>query len=380
MFTGGESPPTRELPKMTARVYNFSPGPAVLPEPVLRQAQEEMLSLPGLGMSVLEISHRSDEFLAIHEQAKSRLRKLLALPDHYTILFLQGGSRLQFAMIPMNFAGDPASAAYLVTGTWSEKAAEEAETLLGGRAETVCNTKATNYDRLPEVGSYTVPPAAAYAYYCSNETVQGVQFPTEPEVGGVPLICDASSDFLSRPLPIEKYALIYACAQKNAGPAGVTIVILRKELLDRCPAGLPGYLDYKVQAKHDSMFNTPPTFGIYMVNLVAHWLLEDVGGLASIEARNVEKSQMLYEAIDASAGFYAGHAQTNARSIMNVTFRLPNDELQQSFLEQSEAQGLFGLAGHRSVGGMRASIYNAMPVAGVTALRDFMQDFAQRNA
>ncbi len=365
---------------MTARVYNFSPGPAVLPEPVLKQAQEEMLSLPGLGMSVLEISHRSKEFLAIHEQAKSRLRKLLSLPDDYSILFLQGGSRLQFAMIPMNFAAEPQSAAYLVTGTWSEKAAEEAEALLNGRSHTVFDTKATNYDRLPEPGTCSIPPTAAYAYYCSNETVQGVQFPIEPDVGSVPLVCDASSDFLSRPLPMDKYALIYACAQKNAGPAGVTIVIVRNEMLERCPAGLPGYLDFKLQVEHDSMFNTPPTFAIYMVDLVANWLLETVGGLSEIEARNQEKSRMLYDVIDASGGFYQGHAQANARSKMNVTFRLPNDQLHQTFLTQSEAQGLFGLAGHRSVGGMRASIYNAMPVSGVVALRDFMQDFAQRNA
>ena len=361
---------------MTDRVFNFSAGPAVMPEKVLMQARDEMMSLPGLGMSIMEISHRSDTFQAIHDAARTNIKALLGVPDDYEILLLQGGSRLQFTMIPMNLAAPGQSADYFVTGSWSQKAAAECRKVESVTTNVVCDYSETLFDRIAQPGEYQINPDAAYAYYCSNETVQGVQFPTEPDVGNVTLVSDSSSDIFSRPLDVEKYGLIYACAQKNAGPAGVTIVIVRKDLLDRCRDTLPGYLNFKTHADADSMFNTPPTFAIYMVNLVAKWLLEDVGGLESMFARNREKAEMLYEVIDDSDGFYRPHALPGSRSIMNVTFNFASDTLLADFVKEATKRNLYNLKGHRSVGGIRASIYNAMPIEGVVQLRDFMKDFS----
>jgi len=362
---------------LTERVFNFSPGPAVLPLPVLQQAQRELVCLPGYGMSVLEMSHRAPGFLDILAAAKSLLRELLAIPDNYQIVFLQGGSRLQFSMVPMNLLrGQSGAAEYLVTGSWSKMAVDEAKR--EGKVNVAWDGKPTNYDRLPKTGELKIAPDAAYAYICSNETIQGVQFATEPDVASVPLVCDSSSDFLHCPLPIAKYGLIYACAQKNAGPAGVTVVIIRDDLLQRSQDSLPGYLNYNHHVKEDSLYNTPPTFAIYLMKLVLEWLKDEVGGLTRMHAINQQKARLLYDAIDESGGFYRGHAQKGARSLMNVTFRLPSEALEKEFVKTGEDRGLDGLKGHRSVGGIRASIYNAMPTAGVESLANFMREFKQK--
>jgi phosphoserine aminotransferase len=358
----------------TDRVYNFSPGPAAMPLAVLEQAQRELVSLPGYGMSMLEMSHRSPGFLDVLASAKQLLKELLAIPDNYKVIFLQGGSRLQFSMVPMNLLrGQKEAADYLVTGSWSKMALDEANR--EGSARAVWNGKPTNFDRLPKASELQLNPAAAYVYLCSNETIQGVQFKSEPETGNAPLVCDASSDFLHRPLPVEKYGLIYACAQKNAGPAGVTAVIIREDLLARSQDSLPGYLNYANHVQADSLYNTPPTFAIYLMNLVLRWLKDDIGGLDKMHQLNREKAKLLYDVIDASGGFYRGHAQPDDRSLMNVTFRLPSEDLEKAFVKQGEEQALEGLKGHRSVGGIRASIYNAMPRAGVEALAEFMREF-----
>jgi len=363
---------------MSDRVYNFSPGPAVLPVPVLEQAQRDLLALPGAGASILEISHRSKAFEGILAEAKSRLKSLLGIPDNYQILFLQGGARLQFSMIPMNLLRAAGTAAeYVVTGSWSKSALEEAKK--EGPVTVAWNGKETNYDRLPALGSLPINPQAAYVYIASNETIQGIQFATDPDMGDVPLICDASSDFLHRPVDISRYGMLFACAQKNAGPAGVTIVIIRDDLLARGQDSLPGYLNYRVHVENNSLWNTPPVFGIYVFGLIAQWLQEEIGGLDKMYALNRQKAQMLYEVIDASQGFYRGHAQPECRSLMNVTFRLPNEELEKKFLTEAAKLKLCDLKGHRSVGGMRASIYNAMPLEGVRTLRDFMQEFSANN-
>lgn len=364
---------------MTKRFYNFSPGPAVLPEPVLAEVQRDLMALPGVGASILEISHRSRTFQQIINQAEVNLRQLVNIPDEYAVLFLQGGSRLQFSMVPMNLLGEtPQSASYVLTGSWGKHAAREAAK--EGNVLIAWDGKSDNYDRIPADSDLDISPNAGYVHSTSNETIQGVQFPTEPQVGDVPLVCDASSDFLCRPLDITKYGLLYACAQKNSGPAGVTVVVIRKDLLARSRDSLPSYLNYKIQADAGSLMNTAPTFAIYVVSLVTKWLLTDVGGLENMEAQNRAKAKLLYDVIDRSNGFYAGHAQPAARSIMNVTFRLPSEELTAKFVDEARQRELVELKGHRSVGGIRASIYNAMPVEGVEALRDFMNDFVEQNS
>ena len=292
---------------MEKRVYNFSPGPAVLPLPALEEAQRDLVALPGAGISILEISHRSKQFSKIIEQAEANLRTLLAIPDNYRVLFLQGGALLQFGMIPLNFlrgSGKPAD--YIVTGTWSKKASEEAKTQ--GTVRTAWDGKATNYDRTPQQADLKLDPGAAYAYITSNETIQGVQYAGEPDVGDVPLVCDSSSDFLCRPVPVARYGVLFACAQKNAGPAGVTIVIIRDDLVAKSPADLPSMLNYRTMAENKSLLNTPPVFAIYMVKLVTDWLLDEIGGLDKMAELNRKKSQLLYETIDASNGFYQAHA------------------------------------------------------------------------
>ena len=364
---------------MEKRVFNFSPGPAVLPLPALEEAQRDLLALPGVGISILEISHRSATFGQIIAQAEANLRRLLAIPDHYHVLFLQGGAQLQFAMVPMNLLrASGHSADYVITGSWGKKAMKEAKTQGGVRV--AFDGDKNNCRHVPAQDELELDSGAAYVHVTSNETIQGVQFKTEPETGGVPLVCDASSDFLCRPLPIEKYGVLYACAQKNAGPAGVTIVIIRDDLVRKPADGLPSMLSYKAMAEGKSLFNTPPCFGIYMVKLVTDWLLGEVGGLDKMHEINKNKAAMLYEAVDQSAGFYQGHADQASRSIMNVTFRLPDAQTETEFLKQAAGRDLCELKGHRSVGGCRASIYNAMPVAGVEALRDFMLEFHEKHA
>lgn len=363
---------------MTDRVFNFSAGPAVLPVSVLEQAQRDLLGLPGVGISVLEMSHRSAPFEAIIESAEANLRRLLNIPSNYRVLFLQGGSRLQFSMIPMNLAADgQRTPNYILTGSWGKNALQEA--VKQGDVHVAWDGKSHNYNCLPDAEDIDYSDNAAYVHFTSNETIQGVQFNSEPETNGIPLVCDASSDFLCRPLPVERYGMIYACAQKNAGPAGVTVVIIREDLLARGPDNLPGYLNYRSHNDNQSMWNTPPTFAIYILDLVTRWLLDDIGGLDHMLEINRRKSQMLYQVIDDCEGFYDGHADRESRSLMNVTFRLPSDELQKAFLEQAAERKLCELKGHRSVGGIRASIYNAMPVEGVESLAEHMRQFSTAN-
>jgi phosphoserine aminotransferase len=361
------------------RVFNFSAGPAALPLPVLQQIQDEMLCLPGAGASVMEISHRGKHFVEILHDAEATLRSLLGISDDYAVLFLQGGSALQFSMIPANLLrGTNRTAQYLLTGSWSKKAIGEAKH--EGQVETLYDAKASNYDRVPMPRDYAVNDQAAYLYYCSNETIQGVQFASEPHCpASVPLVSDASSDFLSRPLPIDKYGILYACAQKNAGPAGVTVVVIRKDLLSRGSDDLPGYLNYRNHAENDSCWNTPPTFAIYVLGKIVHWLADDIGGLEAMARQNEQKAQLLYDTIDQLPEFYKGHADPASRSRMNVTFNLPSDELLAKFVRQAADHQLASLEGHRSVGGIRASIYNAMPREGVETLVSFMKDFAAQN-
>lgn len=358
------------------RIFNFSAGPAVLPLPVLEEAREHLLALPGVGMSVLEISHRSKPFEEICFGAEADLRKLAGVPDGYHVLFLQGGATLQFSMVPMNLLTAGGSADYIETGTWSEKAIKEAKKV--GGAQVVASSKATNHDRIPKAGEMRFSPDAAYAHMTSNNTIFGTQFHWTPEPpAGVPLVNDASSDIFCRPVDVSRFGLIYAGAQKNLSIAGLTLVIVRDDLLARAPEGLPVYLKYATHAKERSLYNTPPAFGIYILRLVLQWLLAN-GGLPGIEARNRAKAEKLYAAIDGSGGFYRGHAQEESRSWMNVTYRLPSEELEKQFVTEATQQGLNGLKGHRSVGGIRASIYNAFPPEGVDALVAFMQDFQRR--
>jgi phosphoserine aminotransferase len=364
---------------MAHRAHNFSAGPAVLPVPVLEEIQRDLLSLPGAGASILEISHRSKPFAQILQQAEADLRSLLSIPEDYAVLFLQGGSRLQFSMVPMNLLGEPFnSATYIVTGSWGKHAAGEARK--EGNVEVAWNGQSTNFDRLPQEHELQINPAAGYVHFTSNETIQGVQFTTEPKVGSIPLVCDASSDFLCRPLPIKKYGLIYACAQKNAGPAGVTVAIIRRDLLERSRDSLPGYLNYKAHADANSLMNTAPTFAVYAVGLVARWLQNEIGGLDNMLERNRLQAKLLYDVLDSSVGFYTGHAQPDCRSLMNVTFNLPDDSLTAAFLAEAEEHDMISLKGHRSVGGIRASIYNAMSTTGVEQLAKFMTDFRNRNS
>lgn len=360
------------------RVFNFSPGPAVLPLEVLEQARDEMLSLPGVGMSVLEISHRSPAFDRILEDTLQGLRDLLGIGSDYEVVFLQGGASLQFSMVPMNLLRGQSSAAdYVITGTWGATGAKEARR--EGKVHVAWDGVASAHDRLPAAGDISLSPAPAYVHITSNETIQGVQWKHEPEVGTAPLVCDCSSDFLSRPIAVDKYGLIYACAQKNAGIAGVTAVIVRKDLLDRCRDDLPTMLDYRTYVKNGSRPNTPPVFAVYILGLVCRWIAGTMGGLSGMARHNAAKARLLYDVLDQSGGFYAGHARPDCRSDMNVTFRLPDEALEKAFVAGATARGLVDLKGHRSVGGIRASIYNAMPVAGVEALRDWMLEFQQEH-
>lgn len=361
---------------MTERIYNFSAGPAILPLPVLEKAQSELLSLGGIGMSVMEISHRSKHFEAILSKANNGLRQLLNVPENYKILFLQGGAFLQFSMIPMNFLGAEETADYIVTGAWGKKALKEAKRC--GNANTIFSSAETGFKSAPTQDELSFSLDANYVHYTSNETIEGVEFKYDLDGAGIPVICDASSNILSKPLDISKYALIYCGAQKNIGPSGVTLVIIRDDMLAKVPENQHSLLDYRAIAANDSMLNTPNTWGIYIISLVCDWLNEQ-GGLAEMEQKNEAKAGILYDAIDSSDGYYRGHAEKSARSLMNVTFRLPSEDLEKQFTSEATAQGLDGLKGHRSVGGIRASIYNAFPKDGVETLVEFMKDFAQKN-
>lgn len=360
---------------MTERIFNFSAGPGVLPLPVLEEAQRDLVSLPGVGMSVLEISHRSKVFDEIILGAEADLRSLLQISDDYYVLFLQGGASTQFSMVAMNLMERGGKADYLVTGVWSKSAVKEAKKV--GTVNIAASTESENFARIPKQEEFKLDPEAAYVHYTSNNTIYGTEWHWTPEVGSVPLVCDASSDILSRPMDVNKHALIYAGAQKNMGPAGVTLVIIRKDLVREPPADMGTMFSYKTHANARSLYNTPPVFAIYIVRLVAKWLLS-IGGLERMQQMNEEKAKLLYDAID-STDFYRGHAASDSRSLMNVTFRLPNEELENRFVKEATAAGLDGLKGHRSVGGLRASIYNAFPKEGVASLVEFMKDFERRN-
>jgi phosphoserine aminotransferase len=357
------------------RVFNFSAGPAVLPVPVLEQAQSELVALPGVGMSILEVSHRSKVFEDVLFRAEADIRQLADVPANYKVLFLQGGASLQFAMVPMNLLVADATADYVVTGVWAGKAAEEARKI--GKVHIAATTKAEQFSRVPRAEEIVLTSGAAYVHMTSNNTIYGTEWKELPDVGDIPLVSDTSSDMFSRPIDVGKHAVIYAGAQKNMGPAGVTVVLIREDLLARSPASLPVMLSYAVHAQNGSLYNTPPVFAIYMLGLVVRWLTEQ-GGLTAIARNNERKAAKLYAQIDRT-GFYRGTAQKDSRSLMNVTFRLPSEELEKQFVKEAEQAGLDGLKGHRSVGGIRASIYNAFPEAGVDALADFMKEFERRN-
>jgi phosphoserine aminotransferase len=359
----------------STRIHNFSAGPAVLPVEVLEQVQRDLLALPGVGMSVLEISHRSTAFDEIIEGCEADLRKLAGVSDDYHVLFLQGGASLQFSMVPMNLFTEGRSADYIVTGVWAEKALKEAKRV--GAVKIAATTASENFARIPQQNELTLDPRAAYVHFTTNNTIYGTEWHYTPNTSNVPLVADASSNIFSRPIDVSKYGLIYAGAQKNLAPAGLTLVIVRKDLLTRTPSNLGTMLQYGAHAENKSMYNTPPVFPIYVMRLVLGWLLKN-GGLAAIEKVNVRKGNKLYAEIDRT-GFYRGHAKPDSRSRMNVTFRLPSEDLEQRFVKESTAAGLDGLKGHRSVGGLRASIYNAFPEAGVDALVQFMQEFERKN-
>jgi phosphoserine aminotransferase len=361
---------------LAKRVHNFGAGPAALPLPVLERVQAELLDYAGTGMSVLEMSHRSAAFEGIIQKAEEDLRALVGAGPEYAVLFLQGGASLQFAMLPANLRAAGASADYVITGHWSKAALKEAEK--AGRARVACSTEAGGFDRVPDAAELELDPQAAYLHFTSNNTIYGTQWSAAPKPPkGVPLVVDASSDALSRPLDASGYGVVYAGAQKNLGPAGVTLVVVRRDLLERTPGGLPALLDYRLMAENRSLYNTPPCFAIYVTGLVLAWLRER-GGLEAAGERNAEKAALVYDAIDSSSGFYAGHAQKGSRSLMNVTFRLKDDAALKAFLAEAQAEGLDGLKGHRSVGGVRASLYNALPRESVAALAGFMGEFRRR--
>ena len=361
---------------MNKRIFNFSAGPAVLPEAVLERAKDGMLSLEGSGLGVMEISHRSKLFAKVLEAAEDGFRELLNVPENYKILFLQGGATLQFSMVPMNLLRPDGTADHIVTGAWGTKAAKEATRF--GRVNVIYDGVSDGFRSVPPQDELRFDPDAAYVHYTSNETIDGVEFKYDLDGHGIPVVCDASSNILSKPIDIEKYALIFAGAQKNIGPSGVTLVIIRDDLLDRAPRELPALLTYKAIAANGSLLNTPNTWGIYLASLVCEWLKEQ-GGLSVMETRNREKAAILYDAIDSSDGYYVAHAAKEARSLMNVTFRLPTTESTEQFCAEAESLGMSGLRGHRSVGGIRASIYNAFPKEGVVRLVEFMKDFSSRN-
>ncbi len=358
--------------KELERAYNFNAGPSALPLEVLKRAQEELVNFKQTGMSVMELSHRSKEYEGVHQQAQSLLRELLQIPSDYEVLFLQGGASLQFAQIPMNLLKEGEIGNYVLTGSWSEKALKEAKLI--GETFIGASTKESGYTSIPNVEQISINKNDAYLHITSNNTIFGTQWHKFPQLENTSLIADMSSDILCRSIEVENFSMIYAGAQKNLGPSGVTVVIVKKELLENSRQDIPSILRYTTHADANSLYNTPPTFAIYMLSKVLEWVKEQ-GGLAAIENRNVEKAKLIYDVIDESSGFYRGHAEKDSRSLMNITFNLPNEELNKKFLAEAKAAGFVGLNGHRSVGGCRASTYNSVPVEACEALRQFMITF-----
>lgn len=359
-----------------ARIFNFSAGPSILPVPVLEKVRDEFVDYRGAGMSLVEMSHRGKIYDEIHNSAIALIRELLGVPENYKIMFLGGGATLQFGMIPMNFLWGGKTCDFTSTGAWATKAIEDAKRI--GKVNIVWDGKKNNYLNLPDPKSLKVSPDAAYFHLTSNETIGGVQWQDWPDTGKVPFICDMSSDFMSRRVPVEKFAMIYAGAQKNAGPAGAAIVILRDDMLKRCPDNLIAYLDYRIHAKDNSLYNTPPVFAIWMIKLTMEWL-KGLGGLPAAEKLAAERSGIIYDAIERASGVFSCPVPKACRSKMNLVFRLKTEELETKFLEEAKKQKLDGLKGHRSVGGCRASVYNAMPVEGAKALANLIEDFAKRH-
>ncbi|MCR3922432.1 MAG: 3-phosphoserine/phosphohydroxythreonine transaminase [Firmicutes bacterium] len=360
---------------MQDRVFNFNPGPSTLPVSVLQKAQAELVNYKGCGMSIMEMSHRAKEYVEIVAGTEALFKELTGVGDDYRVMFLQGGASQQFAMIPLNYLGAEQSADYVVTGSFAEKAFKEAQKM--GNVQLAASSAEQQYNQIPPQEKLKLAADAAYVHITTNNTIYGTEWHYLPETNGVPLIADMSSDILSRPLDYSKFDFLYAGAQKNLGPSGVVLVMARKEMVANRPSSLPTMFNYETFAKHDSLYNTPPTFGIYMLNLVLQWIKEN-GGLTAMGQRNQAKANLIYAVIDED-DYYRGHAQEQSRSLMNITFRLPNEDLEKAFVEEATKHGLTGLKGHRSVGGMRASVYNAMSHEGCVALANFMQDFRKRN-
>jgi len=358
------------------RAYNFNAGPSALPLEVLEKAQKEIVNFNGSGMSIMEMSHRSKDYETVHNEAIARLNKLFSIPDNYEVLFLQGGASLQFTMVPMNFLQEGKKASYILTGSWSEKALKEAK-LFGNPVE-AASSKENNYRNIPALNDINFNADDAYVHLTSNNTIFGTSWNEYPDTGDVPLIADMSSDILSRPVDVSKFGMIYAGAQKNLGPSGVTVVIIRKDLLEKANKNIPTMLKYTTHADSNSLYNTPPTFGIYMLGEVLKWV-EEQGGVEEIAKRNEEKAGLIYDVIDQSNGFFVGHATKDSRSLMNITFRIADEELEKQFLAEAKEAGFVGLNGHRSVGGCRASAYNAVPYEACKALADFMLAFQQNH-
>lgn len=357
---------------MSKRAYNFNAGPAALPFEVLQKAQQEFLEYQGIGMSIMEVSHRSSEFERLNEETRNLVVELLQIPSGYKVLFLQGGASSQFGMIPMNFLTEGKAASYVLTGSWGAKAIKEAK--LFGETLIAASSKEEKYKSIPKFDQYSIPEQAAYLHITSNETIEGAQFQDYPDTGRVPLIADMSSDIMCRPIDVSKFAMIYAGAQKNLGPSGVTLVIIREDLIENLPKHIPTMFRYDTHAESDSLYNTPPVYSIYMMNLVLKWIKEN-GGLVAMEKRNLEKASLIYNMIDESEGFYYSPVDPDSRSIMNLTFRLQDEELEKQFIKESADYGFVGLKGHRSVGGLRASAYNSVPFESCQALQQFMIRF-----
>lgn len=366
-----------DLKQIVQPVYNFNAGPSALPLAVLEKAQQELINFRGTGMSIMELSHRSAAYEEVHNEAISRLKRLYSIPDNYEVLFLQGGASLQFAMAPMNFLQEGQRAGYVLTGSWAEKAFSEAKRF--GEAYTLANSREDNHNHIPSLSDLNIEQSDAYIHLTSNNTIYGTQWKDFPNTGDVPLIADMSSDIMSKPIDISKFALIYAGAQKNLGPSGVTVVIIRKDLLEKANTDIPTMLSYKTHADNNSLYHTPPTFGIYMLGEVLSWI-EENGGLEAVAKNNENKAKLIYDVIDHSNDYYVGHAQLESRSLMNITFRLADETLEKKFLAEAKDAGFVGLNGHRSVGGCRASAYNAVPFEACKALSEFMIQFQKSNS
>ncbi|MFC5987172.1 3-phosphoserine/phosphohydroxythreonine transaminase [Marinicrinis lubricantis] len=361
---------------MNKRAYNFNAGPAALPLEVLQQAQEQFVDFQGIGMSIMEISHRSKQYEQVHHETQDLLRELMNIPSNYKILFLQGGASTQFAMIPMNLVKSGQMSSYVHTGSWANKAIKEAK--LFGEVQIAASSKEQEFKEIPDLSKLAINPKAAYLHVTSNETIGGIQYSEYPNTGDIPLIADMSSDILCRPVDVSRFGMIYAGAQKNLGPSGVTLVIAREDLVQQSPEHVPTMFRYDTHVENNSLYNTPPVYSIYMVNLVLKWI-KGKGGLAEVQQFNTEKASLIYDAIDSSNGFYKGVAVPKDRSIMNITFTMSSEELEKQFIAESQKEGFVGLKGHRSVGGLRASTYNAVPYESCKALADFMIDFQKRN-